>query len=238
MTALPPALATSTAPAIETRALTKRYGGVEVVRDVSLRLPAGSRTALVGANGAGKTTLLALLSTLVTPSSGEARVEGHAVAGKPAALRRVVGVLAHRPMLYEALSAIENLRLCARLYAVAGAEPRIEELLRAVGAWRRRDEPVAVLSRGTHQRIALARALLHRPRVLLADEPETGLDPEGVALLDELALATPGLTVLAATHRVDRVEAWATGLVRLDRGRVVEDTASVALPAGALEVRA
>ena len=213
--------------AIETRALTKRYAGVEVVREVSLRLPAGSRTAIVGANGAGKTTLLALLATLVSPTSGEGYIEGHAVAGKPAALRRAIGVLAHRPMLFEELSALENLRFFARLYDVADADARIDELLRATGIWRRRDEAVAILSRGTHQRIALARALLHRPRVLLADEPETGLDPEGVALLDEIALALPGLTVVAATHRVDRVGAWATGLVRLDRGRVVEDTASV-----------
>ena len=242
MTARPaPPAASPDALAIETRGLTKRYGGVEVVRDVSLRLPAGSRTALLGANGAGKTTLLSLLSTLVSPTSGDARVDGHPVAGKPAALRRAIGVLAHRPMLYEELSALENLRLFARLYGVAGAEARIEELLRAVGAWRRRDEPVAVLSRGTHQRIALARALLHRPRVLLADEPETGLDPEGVALLDAIALATPGLTVVAATHRVDRVQAWATGLVRLDRGRIVEDSASVPIAASAAhtaEVRA
>ena len=213
--------------AIETHALTKRYGGIEVVRDVSLRLPAGSRTALLGANGAGKTTLITMLSTLVSPTSGDATIAGHSLAKKPEALRRTIGVLAHKPMLYEELSALENLHLFARLYGVADATARIEELLRTVGVWTRRDEPVAVLSRGTHQRIALARALVHRPSILLADEPETGLDPQGVALLDEVALASPGLTVIAATHRIDRVEAWATGLVRLDRGRVVEDTASV-----------
>ncbi len=213
--------------AIETRALTKRYGGIDVVRDVSLRLPVGSRTALLGANGAGKTTLLALLSTLVSPTSGDATVEGYPLAGKPAALRRVIGILGHQPMLYEDMSAAENLRLFGRLYGVLDASTRVEELLRLVGLWTRRDERVSVLSRGTHQRIALARALLHRPHILLADEPETGLDPEGLVLLDEVALASPGLTVVAASHRVDRVEAWATGLVRLQRGRVVEDTASV-----------
>jgi len=131
-------------------------------------------------------------------------------------------------MLYEEMTPLENLGFFARLYSVTDAEARIEELLRAVGVWRRRHEPVAVLSRGYHQRLALARALLHRPTVLLADEPETGLDPEGVEMLDELALHAPGLTVIAATHRVDRVEAWATGLVRLEHGRAVEDTASIA----------
>ncbi|MEX2445838.1 MAG: ABC transporter ATP-binding protein [Dehalococcoidia bacterium] len=214
--------------AIEARGLTKRYGGLAVVRDVTLRLPQGSRTALLGANGAGKTTLLGLLATLLTPSEGEATVAGHPVHARAAALRRSIGVLAHRPMLYEEMTPLENLDLFARLYEVADADTRIEELLRAVGIWARRHEAVAVLSRGAHQRLALARALLHRPSVLLADEPETGLDPDGVVMLDELALAAPGLTVLAATHRVDRVPSWATGLVRLDRGRLVEDTASVA----------
>lgn len=219
-----------TAPLVETRGLTKRYGGIEVVRGVSLALPEGSRTALVGANGAGKTTLLALLSGLVVPSAGEATIAGHAVRSRPAALRRALGVLAHRPMLYEEMTPHENLRFFARLYGIdpSDAERRIEELLRAVGAWGRRHEPVSVLSRGYHQRVALARALLHAPAVLLADEPETGLDPEGIAVLDALALCAPGLTVIAATHRVDRVDAWATGLVRMEHGRVVEDTASLA----------
>lgn len=220
------------APIVEAHALTKRYGGLDVVRQVALALPAGSRTALVGANGAGKTTLLALLSTLVMPSEGDATIAGHSLKDRPAALRRAIGVLAHRPMLYEEMTPLENLRFFARLYAMPDAEARIEELLRATAVWPRRHEPVAVLSRGYHQRLALARALLHRPAVLLADEPETGLDPEGVEMLDELALRAPGLTIIAATHRVDRVDAWATGLVRLERGRIVEDTASVT--AGAL----
>ena len=223
----------SIAPAIETRALTKRYGGLEVVRAVSLTLPAGSRTALVGANGAGKTTLLALLSTLVAPTSGEATMAGHALRERSAALRRAIGVLAHRPMLYEELTPVENLEFFARVYGVDDAEARIEELLRAVGIWNRRHEAVTVLSRGMHQRLALARALLHRPAILLADEPETGLDPEGVAMLDDLVLAAPGLTVIAATHRVDRLDAWATGTVRLEHGRVVEDTASLPATIGA-----
>ncbi|MFA7248818.1 MAG: ABC transporter ATP-binding protein [Dehalococcoidia bacterium] len=217
-----------TSPIVETHGLTKRYGGLDVVRAVSLALPAGSRTALVGANGAGKTTLLAMLCTLIAPTEGDATIAGHALRARPAALRRAIGVLAHQPMLYEEMTPLENLRFFARLYGVTDAEPRIEELLRAVGVWTRRHEPVSVLSRGYHQRLALARALVHRPAVLLADEPETGLDPEGVEMLDELALRAPGLTVIAATHRVDRIGAWATGLVRLEHGRAVEDTASVA----------
>ncbi len=218
---------------VETRGLTKRYGGVDVVRSVTLSLPAGSRTALIGANGAGKTTLLALLSTLVAPSEGDATIAGMSLKERPAALRRAIGVLAHRPMLYEEMTALENLGFFARLYSVPDPAVRIPELLRLVGVWGRRHEPIAVLSRGYHQRLALARALLHRPAILLADEPETGLDPEGIEMLDELALCAPDLTVIAATHRVDRIEAWATGFVRLEHGRAVEDTASVAAGAPA-----
>ena len=214
--------------AIETRALTRRYAGVDVVRDVSIRIPAGRKIALVGSNGAGKTTLLSILSTLVHPTTGEARIAGHSLEGRSAALRRSIGVLRHSPMLYEALSPLENLEFFARLYDVPNAAPRIEELLRLLGLWRRRHESTSILSRGTHQRLSIARALINRPSVLLLDEPETGLDPDGVALLDEMMLRAPGTTVLAATHRVDRVEAWADGLVRLDRGRVAEDTVSAA----------
>lgn len=215
-------------PAIESRALSRLYGGVPVVRGVDLHLPAGSRTALLGANGAGKTTLLGMLTTLITPSSGSLRISGHHRGS--AALRRSIGVLGHRPMLYEDLSPLENLRFFARLYGVSDADSRIEVLLRRVGLWARRHERTAVLSRGYHQRLALARLLVHRPQVVIADEPETGLDPEGIALLDELVLALPGLTVLAATHRIDHIEEWATGIVRLERGRVIEDTSSVFEP--------
>ena len=229
--------AASAPAAIETRALTKRFGTLTVVDAVDLRLAPGSKTALLGANGAGKTTLLGLLSTLIAPSDGEAWIAGESLTRPSPALRRRVGVLAHLPMLYEELSALENLTFFARLYAVRDAGPRIEQMLRTVGLWRRRDEPTHVFSRGQHQRLALARALLHAPDVLLLDEPETGLDVEGVALLDELVLTAPGLTVLAATHRVDHIGAWAEAVVRLDRGRVVEDTtgeaAAVAAPRAA-----
>ncbi|MQC17495.1 MAG: ABC transporter ATP-binding protein [Chloroflexi bacterium] len=217
---------TATAIAIEARGLTRRYGGVTVVREVDLTLPVGSKTAVLGANGAGKTTLLSMLSTLLLPSSGSFSIQGHRAPSPDVA--RSVGVLGHSPMLYEDFTPLENLRFFARIYGVADAERRVEELLRQVGLWQRRHERTAILSRGYHQRLALARALVHSPAVLIADEPETGLDPEGVALLDEMALAAPGLTVLAATHRIDHIDAWATGIVRLERGRVSEDTSSVA----------
>ncbi len=211
---------------IEARELSKRFGGVVALDGVSFELPEGSHTALVGPNGAGKSTLLAVLSTLLAPSSGQASIDGLDVAAAPAELRRCIGVMTHLPMVYEELSSRENLLFFARLYGVPELESRVEELLRAVGLWVRRDEPVEVLSRGYHQRLALARVLLHRPRVLLLDEPETGLDEEGLALLDEHLLRAPGVTVLAATHRHDRVDAWADRVLALERGRLVEDAAA------------
>lgn len=205
------------AAAIEALGLSKRYGGTTVLRDISFTLPVGSKTALIGSNGAGKTTLLSILSTLVVPSGGEVRVAGYGLSEGPK-LRASIGVLAHRPMLYEELTPLENLAFFARLYTVDQAEQRIEELLRRVGLWHRRDEPTAVLSRGYHQRLSIARALVHQPPVLLLDEPETGLDLDATAMLDELVLRAPEITVLSATHHRDRIEVWADGLLELDRG--------------------
>ena len=212
--------------AIVAEGLSRRFGAVTALDEVTFSIPAGARVALQGANGAGKSTLLAVLSTLATPRAGRAAVAGFDVRTQGNQVRRRIGVLAHKPMLYEELSALENLRFFARLYGCLEASARIEELLRRVGLWTRRDEPAHVFSRGYHQRLAIARALVHEPAVLLLDEPETGLDVEALAILDELMLRAPGVTLLAATHRGERVAAWATGTIVLDRGRVIEDTSA------------
>jgi heme exporter protein A len=214
----------STRSAIEAHGLTKRYGGTTVLNDVSFSIKRGEKVALTGANGAGKSTLLALLSTLAAPTSGDASIAGHALSGPTAELRRSIGVLTHRPMLYEELTPLENMRFFARLYGVVDAEGRNEELLHAVGVWRRRDEPTSVLSRGTHQRLAIARALVHAPSVLLLDEPETGLDTDAIEILDNLMLRAPDVTVLAATHRLDRIDEWADSRLHLDRGRLASES--------------
>ena len=211
--------------AIETNGLTKRYSGIEVISAATFSLPKGSKTALIGPNGSGKTTLLGMLSSLITPSAGEATLAGHSLTANSQSLRREIGVLAHRPMIYEELSPFENLQFFARLYEIDEQDSRIEDLLRAVGLWQRRQAPAQILSRGYHQRLALARALLHRPQILLLDEPETGLDPEGIRLLDELVLRAPDITVLAATHLIERAASWSDGVLRLERGRIGEATA-------------
>jgi len=209
----------TTAIAIRAHQLTKRYGTTTVLNAVNFEVPTGAKVALVGPNGAGKSTLLALLSTLATPTAGDATVAGYDLASEGAAVRRRIGVLTHRPMLYEELTPLENLTFFARLYTVPNPRPRIEALLRVLGLWPRRDEAVSVLSRGYHQRLAIGRALIHSPYVLLLDEPETGLDAEGIELLDRLMLREPEFTVLAATHRLDRVDAWADRTIRIERGR-------------------
>jgi ABC-type multidrug transport system ATPase subunit len=215
---------------ITARGISKHFGSTLALDRVSFEVKEGTKVALLGANGAGKTTLLAVLSTLLTPSEGKATVAGYDLTSESGPLRASIGVLTHRPMLYEELSPIENLQFFARLYSVKNAQARIEELLRAIGLWLRRDEATAILSRGYHQRLAIARALLHKPTVLLLDEPETGLDREALALLDELVLHAPELTILAATHHRERVAAWADAVIELERGRLLNSAPSANAP--------
>ncbi len=212
-----------TGAAILAEGLGRRFGAVTALDDVTFAVSPGAKVALLGSNGAGKSTLLAILSTLAPPRVGRARLAGFDVASEGSEVRRRIGVLAHRPMLYEDLTPLENLRFFARLYNMPD-DAHIEGLLRRVGLWQRRDEPARVFSRGYHQRLAIARALVHHPQVLLLDEPETGLDVDALGLLDELMLCAPGVTVLSATHRRERLDAWATGALVLERGRVVEDS--------------
>ena len=215
---------TAASGGIVAEGLTRRFGVVTALDGVSFHVPANERFALLGANGAGKSTLLGILTTLAMPRAGTAIVAGFDVRTAASEVRRRIGVLAHSPMVYEELSPLENLQFFARLYGIPHPDSRIEALLRRVGLWSRRFEPARVFSRGYHQRLAIARALVHEPVVLLLDEPETGLDSEALELLDELMLCAPGLTVLAATHRRERVDHWATGVLELDRGRVLNST--------------
>ena len=167
------------------RGLTKRYGATRVLANVTMELRAGSLCALLGPNGAGKTTLLGIVSTLVRPSSGEVDYRaGAAAVPAGGALRRAIGVLAHDSFLYGGLTAEENLAFYARLYEIEDGGRRAGALLDEVGlAEEARSRPVKTYSRGMVQRVALARALLHEPRVLLLDEPFTGIDRTGAAAL-------------------------------------------------------
>jgi heme exporter protein A len=169
-------MATGTdAPAVALRDLGRAYGERVALAGVSLELPRGATLAVFGANGAGKTTLLRVLATLLRPHAGEVLVLGRRLPREGWAVRGRVGLLAHEPLLYRDLSARENLRFHARLHGVP--DGRGPELLEAVGMARRADEPVRSLSRGMTQRVAICRAVLHRPELLLLDEPLANLDP-------------------------------------------------------------
>jgi heme exporter protein A len=181
--------------AVELEGVGRAYGERVALRDVSLRLEEGRTLVVLGPNGAGKTTLLRILATLLRPHAGRARVLGRELPGEGWAVRREVGFLGHDPLLYRDLGGRENLRYHARLFGVAPA--RVEELLERVGMASRADEPVRTLSRGMVQRLAVCRAVLHEPRLLLLDEPLANLDP---AARERVAPLLEGVARVVASH--------------------------------------
>jgi heme exporter protein A len=187
---------------IRARELEKRYGRKRVFRGVSFDLPRRGFLLVTGPNGAGKTTLLRLLAGLAAPTRGVLEVD---------AGRGSLGFLGHEPLVYRDLTAIENLDLYGRLYRVAERRERIGMLLERFGLWEARNERVAAYSRGMTQRLALCRALLHEPELLLLDEPYSGLDSDGAEVLDrELAGLAGARTLVVSTHDPERAEALAT----------------------------
>jgi heme exporter protein A len=170
--------------AVEVEGLARHFGEREALSDVSLSLQAGQTLVVFGPNGAGKTTLLRVLATLLRPHAGDIRVLGSSLPSEAWEVRGRIGLLGHEPLLYRELTARENLRFHARLHDVS--RERVERLLELVGMSDRADEPLRALSRGMVQRVAVARAVLHDPELLLLDEPRSNLDPAAVALVDPL----------------------------------------------------
>ena len=205
---------------IEVRSLVKTFGLKPVLRGLHLHLEPGEFVALLGPNGAGKTTLLRILASLARPSLGEVRLAGHRLPGEAAAVRRILGVVSHQPLLYGDLTAEENLRFYARLYSVEDPRRRIDEILEMVGLDRRRRDRVREYSRGMQQRLAIGRAVLHDPLILLFDEPHTGLDQEASAMLDGVLrqVAGRGRTVLMTSHDLLRAADLATRIDILSGG--------------------
>ncbi|MGH3102826.1 MAG: ATP-binding cassette domain-containing protein [Gaiellaceae bacterium] len=185
------------------RGLSKRFGDKRVLRGVDLDVPRGGFVVVTGPNGSGKTTLLRLCAGLLAPTSGELDVDAE---------RAQIGYLGHEALVYRELTALENLDLYGRLYRVPERRERTGMLLERFGLWDMRGERVGSFSRGTLQRLALCRALLHDPDLLLLDEPFSGLDAEGAELLErELRELRAGRTFLVATHDPDRLAPLATG---------------------------
>jgi len=210
---------------IEVRGLVKRFGPQFALRGVDLEVAAGEFVSVVGPNGAGKTTLLRVLATLSRPTAGEVRIGGSDVQKAGAEVRRQIGFLSHRTLLYGDLTAEQNLRFYGRMYDLADSEARVEEMLRRVGLWERRHDPVRTFSRGMQQRLAIARAVLHRPAVMLLDEPYTGLDQQAAEMLQALVrdIACQGCTVVLTTHDLERGLAGCDRVVVLAGGRIVCD---------------
>jgi heme ABC exporter ATP-binding subunit CcmA len=207
---------------IEIRGLVKSFGGHFALRQIDLDVAPGECLALVGPNGAGKTTLLRVLAALSRPSSGSVHLGGVNLADGVAEVRKRIGFLSHQPLLYGDLSAEENLRFYGRMYDVANLGQRSTEMLEQVGLKRYRTELVRTFSRGMKQRLAIARAFLHDPPVLLLDEPYTGLDRQAAEMLDTVlrGVGLSSRTVLLATHSLERGLSVSDRVVVLVQGRI------------------
>jgi heme exporter protein A len=185
-------------PAIELRGVARHFGERTALRDVSVAVPAGATLAVLGRNGAGKSTLLRILATLLRPHHGEVAVLGEPLPKRAFAVRARLGLLAHEPLLYRDLSGRENLRYHARLYRLP--DERVEQVLEAVRMEARADDPVRLLSRGMVQRLAVCRAVLHDPELLLLDEPRANLDPAATELVEPLIGREAGRTRVLTSH--------------------------------------
>jgi len=217
------------APAIELHGVGRRYGERWALDDVSVTVPQGATLVVFGPNGAGKSTLLRVLATLLRPHGGEARVLGEPLPEREWAVRGRIGLLAHEALLYRDLSARENLRFHARLHKVA--EARVEELLERMRLAGRADDPVRTLSKGLLQRVAVCRAVLHDPPLLLLDEPRANLDPAAAELIEPLIGRASGRTRVVTSHDP------AGGLAEADHALGLRDgQVALSAPASAVEL--
>lgn len=207
---------------VETVGLIKAYDLLPVLRKLDFQVERGEFVALLGPNGSGKSTLLRLICGLSRPTDGSIRVGGWELPHEAAAVRAQIGLVSHKPLLYDNLSAHENLLFFARLYNLpkASIENRIKDLLSQVGLAKRGHDLVRTFSRGMLQRLSIARALLHNPEILLLDEPYTGLDQDASAVLDDLLRKAhaEGRTILMSTHDLPRAAILASRVVILSRG--------------------
>ena len=213
--------------AIETHNLTRKFGDRVAVDNLSLAIPGGTVFGFLGPNGAGKTTTVRMLAALISPTSGTASVAGHKLGTDNTAIRQSVGILTETPGLYDRLSALQNLTFFAELYDLSAqkAAAQSERYLRMLELWDRRDERVGGFSKGMRQKLAIARALLHEPKVVFLDEPTAGLDPEAARTVRDFIkeLRTEGRTIFLTTHNLpeadelcDLIGVFRSKLMRVD----------------------
>ena len=221
---------------IAVRKLIKRFGLKAVLRGLDFEVQPGEFVALLGPNGAGKTTFLRILASLSRPSLGEVSVAGYRLPQEAAMVRRRLGVVSHQPLLYGDLTAEENLRFYGRMYGLDGLDARIDEVLGLVDLANRRRDLVRTFSRGMQQRLAIGRAVLHDPEVMLFDEPYTGLDQDASSMLDGILkeVAARGRTVVMTSHDLARAEELATRFDILSRGVIAASARHADLRGGNL----
>jgi len=207
--------------ALEIDAVWKFFGDFPALKDVKLRVEPGSVLALLGRNGAGKTTLLRILAGLSKPSRGAVRILG--AEARDQSTRRRIGILGHSISIYDELSAFENLSMFGNLYGVADVHRRADEMLERVGLGRVRDGLAREFSRGMRQRLAVARAFLHDPEVLLLDEPFTSLDDRAIAVLQSMLqeMRDKGRTIVMSTHQLREALELSTHVALIQRGQIV-----------------
>lgn len=211
---------------IRVKKLVKRFGLKTILRGLDFSVEPGEFVALLGPNGAGKTTFLRILSSLSRQSLGDVKVAGYHLPDQAAQVRAKLGVVSHLPLLYPDLTAEENLRFYGRMYGIGNMEARITEVLKMVDLEHRRKDLVRTFSRGMQQRLAIGRAVIHDPEVMLFDEPYTGLDQDASEMLDDVlrSVAAKGRTVVMTSHDLARAEDLATRFDILSRGVIVAST--------------
>jgi heme exporter protein A len=217
---------------IEVNRLIKRFGPKTVLRGLDFHVAQGEFVALLGPNGAGKSTFLRILASLARANLGHVSIAGYSLPDHAAEVRRRLGVVTHQPLVYGELSAEENLRFYGRMYGVQRLEDRIDEVLVQVGLAGRRKDLVRTYSRGMQQRLAIGRAVLHDPEVLLLDEPHTGLDQDASEMLDTAlrTVSARGRTVVITSHDLARATDLAQRFDVLSRGRIVATISRQQLP--------
>lgn len=203
----------------------KRFGSNTGLQGVSMRVRRGDFVILLGRNGAGKSSLLRVIAQLIRPNSGEVKVFGMDIRHKSESIREKIGFVAHNTLLYLHLTARENLRFYAKLYELNGADGEVQSALKEAGLEFNADRPVRGFSRGMQQRLAIARATLHQPELLLLDEPFSGLDLEAAELLSERLQqwVAAGRTIIMATHALEQGLRDVTRWVLLEKGQIVEE---------------
>jgi len=213
-----------------------RFGHRTVLRGLEFAASPGEFVAVVGPNGAGKTTFLRILATLLRPTEGMVRLAGFDLPSRSGEVRRRIGYVSHQPMLYGDLSAAQNLRFYCSLYGLSSPEARVDEVMELVGLAKRSRDQVRTCPHGMQQRLAIARAVLHEPQILLLDEPHTGLDQDACAMLDDVLrrVSAAGKTVVMATHDLFRAAEIASRVDVLSRGVIVASTPAARLSSAGL----